>query len=868
MAKIFAARNPEMSERERRNMDRARKIAAQGMVLLENDGTLPLQKQVKKIAAYGSGVRRTVKGGTGSGDVNTRSVANVEQGLEDAGFTITSKAWLDRHDLACKNHMDAYMVKLTETLKEKGPAGIADILADPYRDPDVPDITLEDIDASKADIAVYVIARTAGEGYDRKSAPGDYELSAVEKQNLDMLTANFEKTVVILNVGGIIDTKYLRSLQRISAILLMSQAGNISGYALADVLTGKVTPSGHLTATWAENYEDYPSAKTYSYQNGNLDDEYYTEGIYVGYRYFDSFGVKPAYPFGFGRSYTDFSIRTDSVMLSGQNVVVHAAVTNTGTRYSGSEVIQVYYSAPAGKLEKPYQELAGFAKTRELAPGETEQVTVSFPIASMASYSEARAAYVLEEGLYYIRVGNHSRNTHIAAALSLDGDVVTQQMMNRISADEAFPELSARGTKPYTYEGEAEEKRGALVIDVIPAVLNVQTAVYSKAPELLTTLKCEPVTFQQIMDGEAELEDLVAQLTERELAEICVGAARGGFGSASVIGAASTACPGAAGETTSGLLDTRGIPNAILADGPAGLRLSRSFVADSQGNVIPGLGESAMGGMELLFGVTAPERPEDAVDYYQYCTAIPIATMLAQTWDEFAIEEAGDIVGEEMEEFGVSLWLAPGMNIQRNPLCGRNFEYYSEDPLLSGRCAVADTRGVQKHPGCGTTVKHFALNNQEDNRSHCNAHCSERAIREIYLRGFEIAVRESQPLALMTSYNLLNGVHTANCFDLLTSVLRDEWGFEGMVMTDWGTTGGEMVPASNMKYGCSDAAGCIKAGNDLIMPGRQEDMDAILRALNAKPGEVPCVITLADLQACAGRVLRMILNCEIRRASK
>lgn len=406
------------------------------------------------------------------------------------------------------------------------------------------------------------------------------------------------------------------------------------------------------------------------------------------------------------------------------------------------------------------------------------------------------------------------------------------------------------------------------MIDVIPAVLNVQTAVYSKAPELLITQKREPVTFQQIMDGEAALEDLVAQLTERELAEICVGAARGGFGSASVIGAASTACPGAAGETTSGLLDIRGVPNAILADGPAGLRLSRSFVADAQGNVITGLGESAMGGMELLFGVTVPERPEDAVDYYQYCTAIPIATLLAQTWDESAIEEAGDIVGEEMEEFGVTLWLAPGMNIQRNPLCGRNFEYYSEDPLLSGRCAVADTRGVQKHPGCGTTVKHFALNNQEDNRSHCNAHCSERAIREIYLRGFEIAVRESQPLALMTSYNLLNGVHTANHFELLTSVLRDEWGFEGVVMTDWGTTGGEMLPADNMKYGCSDAAGCIKAGNDLIMPGRQEDVDAILRALDAKPGEVPCVITLADLQACAGRVLRMILNCEIRRASK
>ena len=866
MAKIFAAGSPEMSERERRNTDRARRLAAQGMVLLENDGTLPLQKHVRTVAAYGSGVRRTVKGGTGSGEVNSRSAVSVEQGLEEAGFTITTKAWLERYGLSCKEHFDAWSKRMAEALRKEGVDGIAELFANPFRDPDVLEISAEEIRASRADVAVYVISCISGEGYDRRAVPGDYELSAAEKQNLDILTANYEKTVVVLNVGGVIDTKYLRGLKGVGAIVLMSQAGCAGGHALADVLTGKVTPGGRLAATWAENYEDYPCAKTYSYQNGNLDDEYHTEGVYVGYRYFDTFGVTPAYPFGFGRSYTDFSIRTDSVTLSGQDVVVRASVTNTGTCCSGREVVQVYYSAPAGELEKPYQELAGFAKTRELAPGETQQMTVAFPLASMASYSEARAAYILEAGLYYIRVGSHSRNTHIAAALSLDRDVVTEQLTNRVSADETFPELSARDAIPYTYEGEAEEKRGAPVIGVPSAVLNVRTAVYSKAPEPLTTQKREPVTFQQIMDGEAALEDLVAQLTARELAALCVGGTRDGFGSASVIGAASTACPGAAGETTSGLLD-RGVPNAILADGPAGLRLSRSFTADAQGNIIPGLGEAALGGLELLLGAKAPERPADAVDYYQYCTAIPIATMLAQTWDEAALEEAGDIVGEEMEEFGVTLWLAPGMNIQRNPLCGRNFEYYSEDPLLSGRCAAADTRGVQRHPGCGTTVKHFALNNQESNRFHCNAHCSERAVREIYLRGFEIAVKESRPLALMSSYNLLNGVHTANHFELLTSVLRDEWGFEGMVMTDWGTTGGEISPADK-KYGCSDAAGCIRAGNDLIMPGRQEDVDAILRALDAGPGEVPCPITLAGLQACAGRVLRMILNCEIRKAGE
>nr|MBO6295421.1 glycoside hydrolase family 3 protein [Schwartzia sp. (in: firmicutes)] len=299
---------------------------------------------------------------------------------------------------------------------------------------------------------------------------------------------------------------------------------------------------------------------------------------------------------------------------------------------------------------------------------------------------------------------------------------------------------------------------------------------------------------------------------------------------------------------------------------PAGLRLSKTFVADSMDNIIPGLGESALGGMEQLFGITVPERPADAVDYYQYCTAIPIATLLAQTWDLALIEEAGDIVGEEMEEFGVTLWLAPGMNIQRNPLCGRNFEYYSEDPLVSGLCAAADTKGIQKHPGCGTTIKHFAMNNQEDNRSHVNAHCSERAIREIYLKGFEIAVKTSAPLSLMTSYNLLNGLHTANNYELLTSVLRDEWGFDGLVMTDWGTTGGgDMNPAVDNKYGFSNAAGCIKAGNDLVMPGSQEDVNAIIAAVGADSSKNPYALTLAELQACAKRILSLV---ELRERSR
>ncbi len=860
MAKIYATKNPKMCQREKINMERSRKIASQGMVLLENDGVLPIESHINKIAVYGSGVRRTVKGGTGSGDVNSRMVVNVEQGLIDAGFLVTTGEWLDRYDVKCKIYFDAYMDKLNKILSEKGTAGFTDILADPYRDPDVLEITQQDINSSDTDVAIYVLARTSGEGKDRNLGPGDYELSKNELQNIEMIAESYKKTIVILNVGGVIDTKVFRYTDGINAVLLMSQAGNISGWALADVLTGKVTPCGHLAATWAENYLDYPCADKFSYMNGNIDDEYYEEGIYVGYRYFDSFGVKPAYPFGYGGSYTTFSLQTKSVSICGNNVEVQVAVSNIGKEFSGKEVVQVYYSAPEGSVKKTYQELAGFAKTNELAPGESQVVKVVFRIQSMASYVESRAAYILDTGKYYIRVGNHSRNTHIAAALKIEQEIIVEVLKNKLVSDYELKQLSAQEVSFYTYQEEKEEKKNALVLEVIESTIPTHEVCYGIEKRPVSKAE-HTIAFDMVLAGKSELHELVEQLTVQEMAEICVGTARGGFGSTSIIGAASTACPGAAGDTTSLLTESKGIPNIVLADGPAGLRLSKSFVTDNKGNIIPGLGESAFGGTESLFGVVPPKRPEDAVDYYQYCTAIPIATMLAQTWDQSMIEEAGDIVGEEMEEFGVTLWLAPGMNIQRNPLCGRNFEYYSEDPFLAGVCAAADTRGVQKHPGCGTTIKHFALNNQEDNRAHNNAHCGERAIREIYLKGFEIAIKDAHPLSVMSSYNLLNGEHTANSYDLLTSILRDEWKFEGIVMTDWGTTGGgDMTPITGTKYGYSSAVGCIKAGNDLIMPGSQQDVDAIVNAIENPESETKYPIFKTDLQRCTERILRVILE--------
>lgn len=863
MGKLYATTNPEVSEREKRNMERSRKIASQGMVLLQNDGTLPLANK-GKIALFGNGARCTVKGGTGSGDVNSRFVVNVEQGLTEAGYHVTTQNWMDRYDKAIAEKRAAYAEEFKEYAEKEGRRAFWFLFFNPFKEPVIVPIEQEDIEASDADTAVFVISRNSGEGKDRRVIQGEYELFEEEKTAIQTLVNNYDKVIVVLNVGGAIDTKYLRSVKGINAIVLMSQAGNIGGYALADVLSGKETPSGHLTSTWAENYTDYPGAADFSHMNGDVDDEYYKEGIYVGYRYFDTFNVSPAYPFGYGLSYTTFDITTNGVTVEKDQITLSVTVKNTGDTYAGREVVQVYASAPKGRIEKPYQVLVAYAKTKELAPGQEETLTITYAAERMASYDTASASWVLEAGTYYLRVGNHSRNTKVVAALALDKEAVTQKLNNFFEKDAEWELLSAKGVTPYSYALEAAEKEAAAVVAIKAEDIPCQTPVYQKENiEIPKPDRTDVITVDDVKAGRATLDELVGQLTVEEMALLCVGTARQGMAAESVVGAASMT-PGAAGDTNGFLEKERNIRSMVLADGPAGLRLSKSFLVDSKGQAIMGTGEAPVPGLEVVLEkmMPKPEIPEDAVKHYQYCTAIPIATLLAQTWDVAAIEEAGDIVGEEMNEMGISLWLAPGMNLHRNPLCGRNFEYYSEDPLVSGKCAAADTIGVQKHAGVGTTIKHFAFNNQEDNRMHTNAHIDERTIREIYLKSFEIAVKESQPMSIMTSYNLINGIHTANSRDLMTSVARDEWGFEGIIMSDWGATGsGDPKRAEKrFKYGFSSAAGCIKAGNDLIMPGGQLDVDDLLRAVGAMEGETDCPITVADLQACAKRMINVIMQ--------
>ncbi len=850
MSKFHAPTCGEVSPRELKHQAISRKIGAEGMVLLENNGVLPIKLSGAKVALFGSGVRHTVQGGTGSGEVNTRYQVNVEQGFEEAGAEIVSKAWLDRYDQADHAAMQAFAERVRR-LAEEGRQSLHDLLwSNVYHLMET--ASVEESDLGLCDTAIYVLSRNSGEGADRHVTPGDYLLTELEKEVLLRLRKGYRQLVVVLNVGGVIDTTFLREELHPDAMLLMSQVGNVSGQALADVISGVVTPCGHLTTTWARRYADYPCAEKFSYLSGDVTDEYYREGIFVGYRWFDAFGIAPAYPFGFGLSYTTFAMETEQVTATPERIALRVKVTNTGRTHGGREVVQVYASAPEGTLEKPVQQLAAYAKTKLLAPGESQTLTIAFPVRQLASYDEARAAWVLEAGDYIIRVGEHSRATHVAAVVRLDTEAVTEQLQNVLLLDCDMEPISRKGATPYQPADEAQELAAAPVLPIRAGEIAKHTAVYADAPQALPTSNTQTkLTMDDVRGGRCTLDALTAQLTVEEMATLCVGIARAK--GQSIIGAASTACPGAAGDTTSLLTTDRHVRNMVLADGPAGLRLCPEFTADADGNVLEE--KAAMHALEAeLVGRTEADRhfPEGAVTYYQYCTAIPIATLLAQTWDLDAIEAAGDLVGAEMEEMGATLWLAPGMNIHRNPLCGRNFEYYSEDPLVAGLCAAADTLGVQKHPGVGTTIKHFACNNLEDNRLFCNSHVTERALREIFLRGFEIAVKAAQPMAIMTSYNLLNGIHTPNRADLVTSVARDEWGFGGLVMTDWCTTS---PGRPDSKYPCSSPAGCIKAGNDLIMPGRQEDVDDIIASVGAKEGQVRTPITLGDLQACARRIL-------------
>ena len=813
---LYGTLQSEPTQLELRNRTLARKAAAEGFVLLKNDGALPLTS--KKVALYGMGARKTVKGGLGSGSVEERCSVTIEEGLKNAGYEITTRRWLDDYDREYEQTYAAY-----HDLVEEKVAGLTNPMEIiplahrfVYRYPSGRAITPQDVSESDADTAIYVLMRQAGEGNDRKLEKGDYYITDIEKGNLLFLTENYRHVILIVNVGGLIDFAFLDEIPGIDAVVLFVQGGEEGGNALADVLSGKVNFSGRLTDTIPLHYEDIPFGDQFSYLNGDLDHEYYHEGIYVGYRYFDSFHKAVRFPFGFGLSYTNFDIKGQSAKIDGSMVTLAALVKNTGTM-AGKEVVQLYVSAPQMGQAKEYQRLVTFEKTANLGPGESQLLTLSFDVKDAASYEEDKSAWVLEAGDYVLRLGRSSRDTEVTAVLRVQEGIVTEQLKPC-----CVPTDSLEAFIPAVTQEQVPSNVPHLVLDA--SAIKTRTVCYH-TPEIAET------------DEEKEFLD---KLSAEEMAWLLQG------GEAQQVPKGALDIHGAAGKTATALLE-QGLGNVIFSDGPAGVNIVNRVQALPDGGFAP-----ADVPERYKWGILAKVMAQRFASIpgkivYRYATAWPVELLLAQTWNKELLREIGEAVGDEMTAFGITVWLAPGMNIHRNPLGGRTFEYYSEDPLLSGEMAAELTKGVQSRKGCYTCIKHFCCNNTEDNRNGISSNVSERALREIYLKGFEIAIRKAKPGTLMTSYNQLNHVYTGNNRELVKDILRCEWGYQGVVMTDWN--------ACNEKAARPEL--CAPAGNDLIMLGGQYDREHILTAL--RDGR----LTADDVRRCAARVLHLILNSNI-----
>ena len=731
----------------------SRRVAAEGMVLLENNGILPL-KTGTTVSLFGIGSIDYVKGGGGSGMVYSAYVRNIYEGFME------KSPRLSVYEPVTKFYYDYAVPLLAEH------AGYT-----LYDEIDVPISVVKDA-AKNSDVAIITIHRFSREGVDRLSEAGDFYLTDTEQKMVDDVTAAFEHSVVVLDVGGMIDVSWIKSNPKIDAALLAWQAGMEGGLAVADILSGDVNPSGKLTDTFAKEFSDYPSADTF---NESHDYVAYYEDIYVGYRYFETINgaaEKVNYPFGYGLSYTTFDISKPQAELDGENIKVSVTVKNTG-KVAGKEVVQVYFSAPQGVLGKSKISLAAFKKTRLLSPEESEDIVLSFPISDMASYDDLgklqMSAYLLEGGEYTFLAGNCCRNLVAAdyKYIVKEKFVVTKQLTQKCAPNKLERRMLS--------DGSFEPLPSFPVKDYSGVSAPINTA---KAPE-------EETSFMKVAKGNLSLDEFMAQLTDEELIKLVCGVPNNGV--------TITNTGGFGGITR------LGIPVFMTADGPAGVRLYPSV------------------------GIPT--------------TAWPCETLIACTWDPDLAYEIGRAGGLESKETGFAIWLTPALNIHRNPLCGRNFEYFSEDPLISGKFAAAKVNGIQS-VNIAASAKHFACNNKEINRKHSDSRVSERALREIYLRGFEICVKESQPWTVMSSYNLINERRCCTSYEQLQGILRDEWGFEGTVTTDWNTP--------------SDHTDCVLAGNDIRMP--TGDPDILRESLDNGR------LRREHLEVCAKRLLELFLK--------
>lgn len=760
----------------------ARAATAEGCVLLENEGNvLPLCNGAK-VAVFGRMAFHYYKSGLGSGGlVNTRYTTGILDALKTGG-----KLQLD------EKLMGIYEEWIKENPFDEG-QGWGKV---PWSQKEMK-VTKEMLAcAEHNDVSLVIIGRTAGEDQDNNADAGSYRLTETEEELIREVCAASARTVVVLNVGNIIDMSWVKKYHP-QAVLYVWQGGQEGGNGVADVLTGKVCACGRLTDTIAENIEDYPST-------GNFGDpfkNYYKEDIYVGYRYFETFAKqKVLYPFGYGLSYTSFEIQADIKENTKEDLTVWVSVENTG-EVKGKEVVQIYAKVPQGKLGNPARKLIGFAKTKELAPNEKELICIVIPKYDLASYDDNgvtghRSCYVLEEGSYEIFVGTDVRSAQLIGSYD-EGFQVVQKLQEVCAPVERFERLKAILLPDGTYQAVTEE--------VPVRTQDPKERRKQNLPETIAYTGDQGYKLADVLDQKVSMEEFIAQISEEDL----IAMFRGEGMCSPKVTAGTAAAFGGVTET----LQELGIPTGCCADGPSGIRMDCGTKAFS----------------------------------------LPNGTLLGCTFNTQLVGELYEMTGRELRLNKIDSLLGPGMNIHRNPLNGRNFEYISEDPLLTGKICAAQIKAMARS-GIGSTMKHFCANNQEVGRSTSDSVVSERALREIYLKGFEIAVKEGGARSVMTSYGSLNGIWTAGNYDLCTTILRREWGFDGIVMTDWWAKSNyEGHPAE-----VTVKAPMVAAQNDLYMVvsdarsnPEHDDVEEMLHA-----GK----ITIGELQRNAANILGFLLR--------
>lgn len=713
-----------------------RQVATEGAVLLENDGVLPL-KNSDKVALLGRCQINYFYVGYGSGgDVNPPYLVNVKDGMQNHGINLD------------KNILDYYEKWTKKNKVVKGAWGLWPTC---YDEAPLPSDLIDEA-TKTCNVCVVVIGRAAGEDRDNELAKGSYYLTDEERAMLSQ-AEKFNKTVVIVNSGNIIDLSWVKEYH-VSALLYVWQGGSESGNAIADLLCGNVSPSGRLTDTIAYNYEDYPSSKNFGGKEFNV----YKEDIFVGYKYFETFNKNAVlYPFGYGLSYSKFDFKDVEFSFIENEVTVRCKIKNVGN-VKAKEVAQLYLSAPQGKLGKATRELVAFCKTGELEAGEEESVVFTANYDAFASFDDVGAvcknAFVLEKGRYEFYLGKDVRSAVSVGNFELKDDVILEKVTGISAVNEEFERVVA------------VEKEGELRLDyaIVKAEGNtLKQRILANIPKF--TGKSGDYKWQNVVNGECSIDDFISGLSLDELEALT----RGQGKMDSEYGVKGNA--GAFGGITKKLRE-KGVPAVITTDGPSGIRVG------------------------------------------YYTTLMPCGTAIACSFNEKLVEQLGEETGKEMRFRGTDVLLAPGMNLHRNHLCGRNFEYFSEDSFLTGKIAAAQIRGIQKS-GLSACPKHFACNNQEQYRTTNNSVVSQRALRETYLKGFQIAVKEGKPNVIMTSYNKINGVWSHYNYDLATEVLRNEWGFGGVVITDWW-----MRKASSPEFPTvKDNAYRVRSGVDVLMPG-------------------------------------------------